>query len=64
MKIARAIASEKDHYGQTIAAGLAAVGVLRAGIQPQATDAAGEGSAVAGSNRKRTRVIGRGMKRN
>jgi methanol--5-hydroxybenzimidazolylcobamide Co-methyltransferase len=33
MTIARAIASEKDHYGQTIAAGLAAVGVLRAGIQ-------------------------------
>jgi methanol--5-hydroxybenzimidazolylcobamide Co-methyltransferase len=32
MSIARAIASEKDHYSQTIAAGLAAVGVLRAGI--------------------------------
>ncbi len=33
MRIARAIASERDRYGQTIAAGLAAVEVLRGGIQ-------------------------------
>ncbi len=32
MSIARAITSHDDHYGQTIAAGLAAVGVLRGGI--------------------------------
>ena len=32
MTIARAIASKNDHYSQTIAAGLAAVGILRAGI--------------------------------
>jgi methanol--5-hydroxybenzimidazolylcobamide Co-methyltransferase len=32
MTIARAIASEKDRYSQTVAAGRAAVGVLRAGI--------------------------------
>ncbi|MGA2116394.1 MAG: methyltransferase MtaB domain-containing protein [Bryobacteraceae bacterium] len=33
MSIARAIASQKDHYGKTVAAGLAAVAVLRAGIE-------------------------------
>ncbi len=33
MSIASAIASHDDHYGQTIAAGLAAVGVLRGGIK-------------------------------
>ena len=33
MSIARAIASEKDHYRQTIAAGLAAIAILRAGVQ-------------------------------
>lgn len=32
MSIARAITSHDDHYGQTIAAGLAAVGVLRGGM--------------------------------
>jgi len=35
MTIARAIASEKDHYNQTIAAGRAAVGILRVGVQRQ-----------------------------
>jgi methanol--5-hydroxybenzimidazolylcobamide Co-methyltransferase len=33
MTIARAIVSENGHYSQTVAAGLAAVGVLRGGIQ-------------------------------
>jgi methanol--5-hydroxybenzimidazolylcobamide Co-methyltransferase len=32
ISIARAIASKDDHYNQTVAAGLAAVGILRAGI--------------------------------
>jgi len=32
MTISRSIASEKNHYGQTIAAGLAAAGILRAGV--------------------------------
>jgi methanol--5-hydroxybenzimidazolylcobamide Co-methyltransferase len=35
MTIARAIVSEKDHYNQTIAAGRAAVGILRVGVQRQ-----------------------------